>query len=245
MNVYKPPPNKLQTGSLLDAPAPAVYAGNFNCWNTDWSYITTNPDGAYLAASTADAVLLFNLKEPHSFISRCWNTETNPDLAFAKVIGQEPLQVRRILDRFPYSKHRPSLITTPLLVHSMEGKPVWRWNFRKANWSEFTNSTNTAAQALPVPYASNINDSYLAYCTMLTNTAKKHVQGSPKELRPCWTKECEEPLDAHNEAKTNTERARAATELMTWLNTKGRERGEPRQSNQSTSPTPADEKSYI
>ena len=193
MNVYKPPPNKLQPGSLLDASAPAVYAGNFNCWNTVWSYITTNPDGAYLAdwASTADTVLLFNLKEPHSFISRCWNTETNPHLAFTKVIGQEPLPVWHTLNRFPYSKHHSSLITTPLLVQSMEGQPVWRWNFRKANWSEFTNSTNTAAQALPVPSASNINDSYVAYCTMLTNTAKKHVlRGVQKSYVPCLDKEC-------------------------------------------------------
>ena len=65
VNVYKPPPNKLQPGSLLDAPAPAVYAGDFNCWNTDCGYKTTNPDGA----STADAVLLVIPKEPCSFIS--------------------------------------------------------------------------------------------------------------------------------------------------------------------------------
>ena len=73
VKVYLPPPRKLQPGSLLDAPAPAVYAGNFNGWNTDWGYKTTNPDGAYLVdwASMAYAALLFDLKEPHSFISWC------------------------------------------------------------------------------------------------------------------------------------------------------------------------------
>ena len=49
MNFYKPPPSKLRPGSLPDAPAPAVYAGDFNCWNTDWGYKTTNPYGEYLA----------------------------------------------------------------------------------------------------------------------------------------------------------------------------------------------------
>ena len=173
----------------------------------------------------ADAALLFNPKEPYSFISGRWNTKTNPDLAFAKVIGQEPLPVRRVLDRFPYSQHHPSLITTPSLVQSMEGKPVWRWNFRKVNWSEFANSTNTAAKSLPVPSASNINNAYVAYCTMLTNTAKKHVPWRvQKNYVPCWDEECEELLHAHNEAKTNAEWARTATELMTWFNTKRRER---------------------
>ena len=144
MIVCKPPLSKLQPGSLPDAPSPAVYAGDFNCWNTDRGYKTTNPDGAYLAdwASMADAVLLFDSKELHLIISRRWNTETNPDLAFTKVIGQKPLPVRCILDRFPYCQHHPSLIPTPSLVQLMEGKPVWRWNFHKVNWSEFTNSTN-------------------------------------------------------------------------------------------------------
>ena len=99
---------------------------------------------------------------PHSFIFGCWNTETNPDLAFTKIIGQEPLPVWHVLDRFPYSQHRLSLITTPSLVQSTEGKPIQGWNFRKANWSEFANSTNTAAKSLPVPSAYKINDSYVA-----------------------------------------------------------------------------------
>ena len=36
VNVYKPPPSRLEQASLPDAPAPAVYAGDFNCWLTDW-----------------------------------------------------------------------------------------------------------------------------------------------------------------------------------------------------------------
>ena len=179
---------------------------------------------------------------PHLFISGRWNTETNPDLAFAQVIGQEPLPVRHVLDRFPYSQHCPSLITTPSLVQSTERKPVRRWNFRKANWLKFANSTNTTAKSLPVPSASNINDSYVAYCTMLTNTAKKHIpRGVRKNYVPCWDKECEELLHAHNEAKTNAERARAATELITHGSTPNGERGGLKQLNQSTSPTPANE----
>ena len=38
MNVYKPPPTRLEQGSLPDAPAPAVYVRDFNSWHTDWGY---------------------------------------------------------------------------------------------------------------------------------------------------------------------------------------------------------------
>ena len=227
VNVYKPPPSRLEQGSLPDSPAPAVYAGDFNCWHTDWGYKSSTQDGEFLAEwfSSADAVLLFDPKEPSSFISGRWNTETNPDLAFAKVIGHKPLPVRRILDRFPRSQHRPSLITTPSLVLSTEGKPVRRWNFRKANWTDFERAVNTVVEALPVPTASNINDAYEAYCKMLTDAAKKHVpRGVRKNYVPCWDKVCEELLCAHNEATGNAERATAATDLVTRLNTKRRER---------------------
>ena len=227
VNVYKPPPSRLQPDSLPDIPAPAIYAGDFNCWHSDWGYKTTNHDGVSLVewASSVDAVLLFDPKEPHSFTSGRWNSETNPDLAFAKASGQEPFPERRVLDRFPCSQHRPSLITTPSLVQSTEGKPVRRWNFRKANWPLFAKSTNTTADSLPVPCTSNIDEAYKAYCKMLTDAAKKHIpRGVRKNYVPCWDKECEVLLHAHNEAKTNAEKAKTATDLMARLNTKRRER---------------------
>ena len=204
-----------------------MYAGDFNCWHTDWGYKTTNQDGESMAEwlSSADAVLLFNPKEPHSFISGRWDTETNPDLAFAKIIRQEPLPVRRVLDRFPRSQHLPSLITTPSLIQSTEGKPVRRWNFRKANWTDFTADFNTATKDLPVPTASNIDEAYEAYCNTLQDAAKKHVLwGVRKNYVLCWDEECDDLLRVHNDAKSNAERARAATDLMTRLNTKRRER---------------------
>ena len=187
VNVYKPPRSILEQASLPDAPVPAVYAGDFNCWLTVWGYKTTNHDGESLAecSSSADAVLLFDPKEPRSFISRRWDTETNPNRVFGKTIRQEPLPVQYVLDRFPRSQHRPSLITTPSLIQSTEGKPVRWWNFRKANWSDFTADVNTATKDLPVTTSSNIDEAYegllqhLAGCRQETCPA-----GRQKELCP-------------------------------------------------------------
>ena len=85
VNVYKLPPSALSTQDLLIAPVPAIYAGDFNCQHTDWGYSHTTPDGETLSewASTANARLLFDPKEPPTFHSARWNTFTNPDLAFA------------------------------------------------------------------------------------------------------------------------------------------------------------------
>ena len=90
-NVYKPPPSELYPTSLPSLPAPAIYAGDFNCQHTDWGYKQTTKDGETLSdwASTAEAVLLYDPKEHPSFFSARWNTYTNPDLAFAVYLGSQ------------------------------------------------------------------------------------------------------------------------------------------------------------
>ena len=71
VNMYKPPPSELYPTSLPSVPAPAIYAGNFNCQHTDWGYKQTTKDGETLSdwASSTEAVLLYDPKEPPSFFS--------------------------------------------------------------------------------------------------------------------------------------------------------------------------------
>ena len=123
--------------------APAIYAGDFNCQHTDWGYSPTTPDRETLCewASNTNAQLLFDPKEPPSFHSARWNTFTNPDLAFAVCHNSDPIPERQVIDRFPRSHHRPSIIKVPSLVQPVGGKPVRRLNFRKANWQAFTAAT--------------------------------------------------------------------------------------------------------
>ena len=68
-------------------PHPCLYAGDFNCHHADWGYDDNSPDGECLAgwASIDCLALLYNAKDAASFYSGCWNTGTNPDLAFASI----------------------------------------------------------------------------------------------------------------------------------------------------------------
>ena len=131
-NIYKPPPSRHSPSSL---PAPAVYTGDFNSHHTDWGYSSSSTDGDFLVdlASTAEATLLYDPKEPHTFYSAQWNSTTNPDLAFAKWHNNQPFPVRHIPDMFPRSHHRPSLITIPSLVQPVQGRDASLLCFRKAN----------------------------------------------------------------------------------------------------------------
>ena len=66
--------------------------------------------------------LLHDPKQPDSFHSGRWNTTTNPDLAFVNLDGPAPSRI--ILDHFPKSQHRPSLIISESPISSIPSKPV-------------------------------------------------------------------------------------------------------------------------
>ena len=115
INVYKPPPTCLQISDIPVFPHPCLYAGDFNSPHTDWGYSSNSADGTCLAAwaISNNLALLYNPKDAASFVSGRWNTGTNPDLAFASGSLDSQLPDRRVLEKFPRSQHRPSLITPP------------------------------------------------------------------------------------------------------------------------------------
>ena len=64
VNVYKPPPTRLQSLDLLVFLHPCLYADDFNCRHAHWGY-DDNTDGECLAgwASINRPSLLYNAKD--------------------------------------------------------------------------------------------------------------------------------------------------------------------------------------
>ena len=194
ISVYKPPPTRLTRASSLSVVNHScIYAGNFNCHHTEWGYSKSHNDGTCLVEwASTNLTLLYNSKEPDSFHSACWNSGTNPDLAFASSTEDQPSPTRRVLEKFPRSQHWPSLITPVPLVASTSSKPVRQWNFRKADWDKFKLLTNKATRILPPLDNTGLDIAYKAFCSMLTNAAKQSVpRGYQKNYIPCWDEECQ------------------------------------------------------
>ena len=107
VNVYKPPPTRLQASDLPVFPHPVLCAGDFNCPHVNWSYRTSSADGECFVAWTSlnGLVLLHDPKDVAIFHSGRWNTGTNPDLAFVSVGPDNRVPNRRILETFPRSQH--------------------------------------------------------------------------------------------------------------------------------------------
>ncbi len=102
-----------------------------------------------------------------------WGTATNPDLAFvSESLG--PMQ-RSIMDRFPKSQHRPSVITEIPLAPTVKDRPAKRWNLRKADWKAFADACEERSVLLPTPKKPNIDKVYRHFCNTLKSAAKSSI----------------------------------------------------------------------
>ena len=197
VNVYKPPPTRLQTLDLPVFPHLCLYAGDFN----------------------------YNAKDAATFYSGRWNTGTNPDLAFASVGPNSRLPDRRILDKFPRSQHRPSLITPTRFAMAVPSMPVKRWNFRKAKWSHYIALTNKFAKTLLPPDTLDVDAAYQDFCNTIKKAAKKTIpRGYRNTYIPCWDAECESLYKTFLQSPQGDDSSLAATALLAKLDRKRRDR---------------------
>ena len=174
VNVYKPPPTRLRTLDLPVFPHPCLYASNFNCRHADWGYDDNSPEGDCLAGCASISLIvlpsyIMPIEDAANIYSGRWNTGTNPDLAFASVPD------RRVLEKFPRSQHRPSLITLPRFATAVPSMPVKRWNFRKAKWSHYIALTNKFAKTLLPPDSLEVDAAYQDFCNTIKKAAKKTI----------------------------------------------------------------------
>ena len=128
VNVYRPPPTRLQASDLPVFLHPVLYAGDFNCPHVNWGYRTSSADGECLVTwASLNGLVLFHVpKYVPTLHSGRWNTGTKPDLTFVSVGPGSRVPDRRILEKFPTSQRRPSLIVPPRLALLVPSKPVKR-----------------------------------------------------------------------------------------------------------------------
>ena len=215
-------------------PHRCLYVGDFNCLHADWGYNDNSPDGECLAgwASVNCLSLLYNAKDAASFYSGRWNTGTNPDLAFASVGPNSPLPDRRVLEKFPSSQHRPSLITPPRFAMAMPSTPVKRWNFRKAKWSHYIALANKFAKTLLPPDSLDVDAAYQDFCNTIKKAAKKIIPCGYRnnyyfrnsQYIPCWDAECEYLYKTFLQSPQGDDSSLAATALLAKLDRKRRDR---------------------
>ena len=208
-------------------PHPVLYSGDFNCPHVNWGYSSNSADGECLVAwaSLNGLVPLHDPKDMATFHSGRWNTGTNPDLAFVSIGPDSRLPDRCILDKFPRSQHRPSLIVPPRLTLSVPSMSVKRWNFRKAKWSHYNALTNQLAKSLLPPDTSDVDRAYQDFCNAISTAATKYIpRGRRNNHIPCWDAECENLHQMFLQSPEGSDSSRAASAQLSKLNRKRSDR---------------------
>ena len=218
---------RLQASDLSVFTHPVLYAGDFNCAHVNWGYGTSSANGKCLVAwgSLNGLVPLHDPKDVTTFRSGRWNTGTNPDLTFVSVGPDSRVPDRRILEKFPRSQPRPSLIVPSRLALPVSSKPVKRWNFRKANWSHYNTLTNKLAKSLLPPDLPAVDLAYQDSCNIIKTAAKNSItSGRRNNHIPCWDDECENLYRTFLQSPEGSNSNRAATALLLRLDKKRRDR---------------------
>ena len=142
--LYNPPPICLQVSDLPVFLHPFLYAGGFNCQHVDCGFDANSADGRI-----PDWLGKYQQFCPTPLPKRCRQLplcpleyKYEPGSCIRQIDSDSRLPDRQILEKFPRSQHRPSLITPPRFARPVPSKPVKQWNFRKAKWSHYITFTN-------------------------------------------------------------------------------------------------------
>ena len=123
--VYKPPSEGWEIGNILPIlPHPAVFVGDFNSHHPDWGYADPDLEGEKLQnwASISDLQLIHDSKQRDTFHSARWQREYSPDLSWVSMVAGHPQPASCVvLDDFPKSQHRPSVIHVGLTIPVIRG----------------------------------------------------------------------------------------------------------------------------
>lgn len=218
-NVYKPPVVNWSADVIPTLPHPSVYIGDFNSHHTMWNYNENDENGDRLVewVESNNLSLVFNSKDKGTFRSAAWKKDYNPDLCFVSQNSKcQPLaSVRTVLGDFPHSQHRPVLVNVGIQIPIIRSIPKPRWNFRKSNWSKFSNELDKVIRWIPP-----VSENYDRFVGAVLSTAKKCMpRGFRKEYIPGWNKDCEDLYQSYITTNDNE----IATELLQSLDKARRE----------------------
>lgn len=212
-NVYKAPRTEWSDPVLNIQAHPAIYAGDFNSHHNEWGYRENDNNGESVIswASIGELHLVHDAKARKTFYSKIHHTESNPDLCFVSTDSEGiPLQVsREVFTAFPNSQHRPVILEIGLSIPIVTSIPRPRWNFQKANWTDYASLLDAAIRFIP-PTPKN----YERFSNLVIRTAKRCVpRGYRKEYIPCWSEDSDRLYAEFQE----TEEPETAKELMKSL----------------------------
>ncbi|GFR84197.1 reverse transcriptase [Elysia marginata] len=182
-----------------------ILTGDFNGHSPLWGYKDHNKTGEALEniSHTTNLIILQDRDSPPTLLHRAHNTLSRPDLTIllSDLHHKHNIQV---LDEIG-SDHLPILTT---LHEPCSRKFEWktRWNFKKANWSRFKETTDNLLTAIKPT-----DDDPNLLCSQITEGILKAAadcipRGCRKAYKPRWNTNIEQAVKTRQEARKQMEK---------------------------------------
>lgn len=197
-SVYKPPglDFKFQETKNFNSQKIRFVLGDFNSHSTSWGYEKTNENGKGVEdwAERNNLSLIHDAKLPHSFNSRAWRKGYNPDICFAST-SLSDCCVKLVLQPIPKTQHRPIGLEVSAAIKTQEIPFRRRFNFKKAEWSKFSESLDSAVEGLPAD-----PQNYESFVNKVKECSRKHIpRGCRKHYIAGLTEELKEITERYNQ----------------------------------------------
>ena len=205
-NCYCPPLKSLSLEKLEIPEEGCIVTGDFNSHSQSWGYRETDARGEEVESWQIDTklILLNHPDDPPTFYSRRWRTTTTPDLGFA-TDDIAKCASRTVQDQLAGSDHRPVLLKIDMNIQRMASYAPPRWNFKKANWDDFSMLTDTLTSKINVR-TNQLNKSVKQFTEAILQAAKESIpRGSRKQYIPYWSDELKELHEEVSAARNKTE----------------------------------------
>ena len=206
-NVYNSPKYDCKLPNFQDSIYhKTIIAGDFNGHSPLWGYSDYNNTGKFVE-KLCGATNLFVHQTPESketLLHRAHLTLHRPDLTILSADLENTCQIE-VLDDIG-SDHRPILIS---IVTTSKTKPDRRarWNFRKANWSNYKELSDQLLCSIEEEGTEQFNEAFVA--AILKASAQSIPRGSVQHYKPFWTPTLEEAVRDRKAARETLERDNA------------------------------------
>ena len=152
-------------------------------------------------ASCNDFHLVHDSKQRGTFHSARWQRDYSPDLCWISMNDGHPQPAScSVLDDFPRSQHRPSVVHVGLRLPVVRGIERKRWNFRKAEWADFTAATERSIPLIPLS-SIPVEEAYQRFIGALKKAAHYSIpRGFRPTYIPCLYAECQALLKHYEES---------------------------------------------
>ena len=206
-NVYSPPLEVCRIEELQDGiHQNTIIAGDFNGHSPLWGYTDTNDTGRYIEELCASTNLLVMQDENSTptLLHRAHNTLSRPDLTIVSADLDTATHVQVLPD--VGSDHRPILTTIQHMSGRKHNQQKPRWNFKKADWSGYKETTEQELDKLLSDPPDNINDLEKKFTSIILSSAQRHIpRGSQKKYSPFWNPDIEAAVSTRRQARVTFE----------------------------------------